>query len=456
MKDNKVIQLLTDYPFVIGLSIRLFLAWFLPWLLDDGNNWLLPGVAYTDIDYHVFTDAAEYVRNGESPFQRHTYRYTPFLAFLLSKEGINGRYLFCLADALCGKLILVLQQRQQQQTTTQNEELQQQQRQQKRKQQPSPLVSCLMWMYNPLAINICTRGSAESFVVLLPVLLTVAVVTSHSKSSSMISGIHTRALLAGILHGISVHAKVYPIIYSLSFMAYFGRATSNSSSSHTTVAVPPPSSFVSFLTIWFRRLLRPAPLLFAITFLLTFAGLTYLAVDWYGREALDEGLLYHLSRVDHRHNYSLWWYPIYLAKRRIPGVIFLLIPQAILLIVTSLGLTNNDNLGFTLFVQTFLFVTLNKVITAQYFTWYLCLLPLCQGLDAAASPRRLWRASAFVLGSVLLWLGSAYLLELQGLPVHRQVWMASVLYFCANIHLLRVLIQSQKKKSGSSSKIKES
>mmetsp|Transcript_5572 Transcript_5572/g.9207 ORF Transcript_5572/g.9207 Transcript_5572/m.9207 type:complete len:276 (-) Transcript_5572:2698-3525(-) len=131
MKDNKVIQLLTDYPFVIGLSIRLFLAWFLPWLLDDGNNWLLPGVAYTDIDYHVFTDAAEYVRNGESPFQRHTYRYTPFLAFLLSKEGINGRYLFCLADALCGKLILVLQQRQQQQTTTQNEELQQQQRQQK-------------------------------------------------------------------------------------------------------------------------------------------------------------------------------------------------------------------------------------------------------------------------------------------------------------------------------------
>jgi phosphatidylinositol glycan class M len=413
---NRIAKLLTDYPFLIGLSIRIFIAWFLPLLLDEAG--ILPGVAYTDIDYHVFTDAAEYVRNGESPFQRHTYRYTPFLALILSK--VNGRYLFCVADALCGKLILQLQQAQHQQGA---------------KRKSPTLLACCMWMYNPLAINICTRGSAESFVVLLPVLLTVAVAKSHSLST------YTRALLAGILHGISVHAKVYPIIYSLSFMAYFGRSTGSGGTS-----TPKIKSFVQFMTTWIRLLLQPAPLIFAVTFVLTFCGLTYAAVYYYGRVALDEGLLYHLSRVDHRHNYSMWWYPIYLAKRQTPGII-LLVPQAILLFVTSLGFV--DDLGFTLFCQTYLFVTLNKVITAQYFTWYLCLLPLCQLVFSV----KLGRAIAFVVTSVVFWLGSAYLLELQGLPVHRLVWIASVIYFCANINLLRALIQSHA--AGSKEKSKE-
>jgi phosphatidylinositol glycan class M len=179
-----------------------------------------------------------------------------------------------------------------------------------------------------------------------------------------------------------------------------------------------------------------------MTSIASFASLTYIAILWYGDDALQEGLLYHLSRVDHRHNYSIFWYPIYLARaRHVEGMTLvgrlLLLPQLILLVYSSLGVAPYD-LGLALFTQTYLFVTLNKVITAQYFAWYLCLLPFCHGFDY-------WKVrwSFLLLGiSIVVWLVSAYCLEMQGMAVHRLVWCASLAYFCANIHLLGALLRS--------------
>jgi phosphatidylinositol glycan class M len=183
--------------------------------------------------------------------------------------------------------------------------------------------------------------------------------------------------------------------------------------------------------------LKPSPLMFCVTFLLTFIPLTYLAVVFYGPLALEEGLLYHFSRVDHRHNYSMHWYWIYLARARASNMALagrlLLLPQLVLLVFTSLGVAPH-NLSLALFLQTFLFVAHNKVITAQYFTWYLCLLPLC---SFSVRPR----AVAFLLGSVVLWLASAYCLEMQGMAVHRIVWMASLLCFVANVNLMGALLR---------------
>jgi phosphatidylinositol glycan class M len=123
----------------------------------------------------------------------------------------------------------------------------------------------------------------------------------------------------------------------------------------------------------------------------------------------------------------------------------------VLLVYSSLGIAPY-NLGLAVFVQTFLFVTHNKVITAQYFTWYLCLLPLCS--DSFSLTNRVKGALAILGVSILLWLGSAYCLEMQGMAVHKIVWMASVLYFWANVNLLGALLNShaQKKKTQSAKK----
>lgn len=95
------------------------------------------------------------------------------------------------------------------------------------------------------------------------------------------------------------------------------------------------------------------------------------------------------------------------------------------------------------------------IVVMHSFTWYLCLLPLCTGnmnLQANNNTndgiydnlrrRRLVRALSVLGLSIVLWLGSAYCLEMRGMAVHRFVWIASVIYFFANVHLLGTILQS--------------
>ena len=277
--------------------------------------------------------------------------------------------------------------------------------------------------------------------VLLPVLLTLWIV--HGAEKIRKNPTFGQAFLSGVCHGVAIHSKLYPIIYTLSYMAYFATPTTNASSASNFPWTQPKRLF-GLVILWFKRLLRPIPLLFLVTSILTFGGLTYLAVHLYGETALHEFLLYHFSRVDHRHNYSMYWYWIYLARARTADSLkvmgrVLLLPQFILLVYSSLGIAPY-NLGLALFVQTYLFVIHNKVITAQYFTWYLCLLPICS--SSFSMDRRLKVSLVALLISIGFWLGSAYCLEMQGWAVHKLVWIASVIYFFANVNMMGALLRS--------------
>ena len=466
------------HPFLMGLMIRLILALLLPILLDDGI--LLQGVKYTDIDYSVYTDAAILVQNGKSPYDRHTYRYTPFLAAILAwgsgcdglicKHWWNiplkwfGRILFCVADALCGMIILQMRQGCNSKKKTSMKDECNDKIELNIKSNHHDWTDALWWLYNPLPINICTRGSGESFIVLLPVLLTVMIATTDSKRMSYYfsfrrksqGDIIIRAGICGIIHGIAIHAKLFPIIYTPSFMAYFSRELGGQY--WKKVDTKGNESFfyrvTHFIKLWLRRILRPAPILFLFYSTIIFVVLTIAGVHLYGDKALEEGLLYHFSRLDHRHNYSIYWYGIYLARYQETKSILsstfvsaasriLFVPQIVLLFQCSIQIAPYD-LSFALFLQTFIFVVFNKVITGQYFTWYLCLLPLCANhIQWSSNKMRL----AFVLlgVSICSWLGTAFLLEMKGYSVHLIVWLASSFVFGTSLNLLRVILLEYRK-----------
>ncbi|KAF4743398.1 hypothetical protein FOZ62_030355, partial [Perkinsus olseni] len=68
-------EALSDFRFVAVLSAVIHVCLILYGHWQDTHL----RVKYTDIDYMVYTDAARAVYRGGSPFERHTYRYTPLL-----------------------------------------------------------------------------------------------------------------------------------------------------------------------------------------------------------------------------------------------------------------------------------------------------------------------------------------------------------------------------------------
>lgn len=380
---------------IIG-SLLVRVAFFLYGLYQDANY----KVKYTDIDYLVFHDAAGYVYNswtrGEigSPYQRDTYRYTPLLSWLLVPNHYFewfhlGKLVFVAFDLLTGLIILDLVK----QCV-------------KRRDSSLPLWLSGLWLLNPMVITISTRGNAESVVSFL-IMLSLLLLQKE------------RLMLSALAYGLSIHFKIYPIVYCLPVAIFLYQR-------HRCLS--------QVLAYGFWTLLA----------LVVSSGLMY---HIYGSEFLEHAYWYHLYRTDHRHNFSLWNLLLYYDSARsavswLSKLAFL--PQ----MVTTLALSllqwyqpTLENLLNVLFVQTFAFVTYNKVCTSQYFVWYLIFLPFYIANTNISWQKGVCMATVWV-GTQGYWLFQGYLLEFEGRNVFFPgLLVASALFFIGNIWLLGQFIE---------------
>ena len=244
----RVVKFITEYatlPVIvaIGLLLRLFLLAYGEW--QDAHF----AVKFTDIDYHVFSDAARHVTEGNSPFLRPTYRYTPLLALILAPNHLLffafGKTLFIICDLIAGWLIYKILHLE-------------------RIKESSKLVSVSVWLLNPLTATVSARGNAESFLALLVL-------------SSLFFLLRKHLTLSAIAYGTAVHMKIFPIVYSLPLFLFLNENYHKFSSSPTPAATVIPSHPPSLLARS-RKFLNPHRVQFtvaAISVFFAWTGLFY-------------------------------------------------------------------------------------------------------------------------------------------------------------------------------------
>lgn len=402
-------------------------------------------VPFTDIDYKVVTDAARHVLNNESPYRRITYRYTPILAYLLTGNILVhssfGKILFSVFDVLIGVVIRqiildehlhtfqenaysLLKKNKRLQETTAHHRFQL-----TPKHEKQATWSSLVWLYNPMAIVIATRGNGDAITSLLILLTIFALQRSiqQSKTHNL-----SYVLLAGVFHGLAIHFRLYPLAFSLAYYLYLGE-------DRTSAPNQRQRTFFSLIFQFHRR-----QILLVFSTLATLFALTILFYQKYGFEFLYESYLYHLVRKDTRHNFSLYFYmnllntnPMYIEK------ILTFSPQLLILLAINVYFgMHRKTIGFCVFLQSFVVVCFNPVVTSQYFIWYLAILPIClknlksMKMNLALSYCGLWCSAQAI------WLYSAYLLEFKGWNTFGFICLTGCIFFSANCFIIKILIDN--------------
>ncbi|PHJ20981.1 mannosyltransferase (pig-m) protein [Cystoisospora suis] len=175
----------------------------------------------------------------------------------------------------------------------------------------------------------------------------------------------------------------------------------------------------------------------------------------YGWPFIYESYLYHFVRVDIRHNFSLFFYLLYLTAQTPSKVLAFItfLPQVSLCLLVGCHYAQKGMIEFALFLQTLVFVALNKVCTTQYFLWWLCLLPFAIASTDMTS-RRCWEVIgllAFFQGTNFVWLYFGYAVEFKGKASFFQMFLSAILFTFSQFLLVWFFILHSKKKMSSSS-----
>lgn len=380
--SDRVSEMRWNFLLLLGLVVRLVL---IGWSVVQ-DNWFR--VRYTDVDYFVFSDAARLMFLGQSPYDRPTYRYTPLIAFLFVPNELFGSLLF-------GKLLLVVMD-----LATSH----------------VLLLCChllgykdgewrvsIAYLFNPLIINITTRGNSEAITILLLACSLLGLLQGRFGPSAVCLGIATHVRLFPVLNGVPIALFLLAKTGKFSAVVYYG--------------------MVGALTVGFC---------------------TLLAFFWCGYEYLHHAVLYHASRVDHRHSLSLAFPSLYLSPWSGP---FLILPQLIVSfiptiltffrtshppqhkLVRSIALqTAVQELQMCVFLiqeEIQVLVACSRVLTVQYFAWWLPFVGMVKDLKVDRTAVRIW------ISCLGLWLGVAYCLEFLG-----ATWAILVLQLCGSAFFL--------------------
>ncbi len=490
-------------------------------------------VKYTDIDYAVYSDAARIVLENGSPYARSTYRYSPILAFFMFpnvwyKEF--GKMLFAVLDIVAGVLLSTILLEWGIFSNTKRPGLQ-------------AIGWTCIWLFNPIVINMSTRGSADVIAIALIFYI-------------LLSLLRRQYHIAAIMYGFTVHFRIYPIVYAPAFYLYVGyqamkakydntitkkqsQDRSNHDENHVLVSPSPqpsptPTSFSpSIVSLLFNAPSIYFGLIAASTFFALLASMYYI----YGYEFLYETYLYHFVRKDIRHNFSPYFYFLYLSSSPQPSIpttspipsvfsllldiftesytilldsypfifsssVFSFIPNLTSTLYRTLSDLSGSNLlnvleipwySFSpelyiriiqtlppliaflpqfssllivalclyrdlpacILIQTLVFVAFNKVCTAQYFLWWISILPLVLPLTLRASDTNYRTLTAISLSRVIKtgivvatwfiaevsWLLTGLYREVYGRQVYLFMWAASLVFFFQNIFIIYVILK---------------
>lgn len=397
----------------LGLAIRLLL------LVYSAFHDRYFRVKYTDIDYMIIVDGAKEMLRGGSPFDRTTFRYTPLLAALMIPAVVVanpiGKLVFIAAD-LGASVYCYLFLR-----TYATEKSARQ------------MVS-LFILFNPIVLNVSTRGNSDMLITFMSMFVL------HNFQEK-------KYTLAAAMLGFAIHFKIYPVIYVLPLV--LGLYVSSAAE----------RSFI----VRFAKLLLQTMYLGVICAICFFIP-TYLCYLAYGQTYLHEAFLYHAKREDHRHNFSPYWFLMYLNMgRRALGVgreysagYFAFIPQMLVLITVAWKL--RYNIAHACGIMTVVFIAFNKVCTVQYFVWFIPFLSFifCKPLESnyemveahstgrnggsapCYCPPSIWTIllALTLWGSTIpLWMVTAIKLEFQGKNYFGQLYAVSCIFFFATVCL---------------------
>lgn len=394
-------SLRNNVVFIIGIVIRIY---FLSIGMNDHDD-KSGMVKYTDIDYFVFTDAAYYVLQGGSPYDRTTYRYTPIFAYIVFPNHwihpMFGKILFSVMDMVVIVLIRKIIQTQLSYAFCvryQN------------------LLDC--WVsINPFLFITSTRGSND-------------IIVGFFVLSCLLLLIKRYYVIAGAFFGLSVHLKIYPIIYGFPLIIFIERK--RGVRNRMAVLFNPMNWFTKTKLKFFGTS--------AVVFFVLF-GLFY---KLYGYNFVYESYIYHSLRVDHRHNFSFNYFFEYFHFDELPDTKYLVRKLGFVAqwgLVSFVGIRYYYDLTSAIALQTFIFVIYNRVVTAQYFLWYAILLPLvaikCKPLLSLINMIKMFLV--FFTSEMMVNL-ACLALEVYGIPSFDYIFLANHQFLLVNCVLVYLLL----------------